>query len=261
MTAATPSSGPPIQKRRLSDDVRERLLAMIEDGLSRPGDLLPSERALMEQLGVGRPAIREAMQSLEQTGLIEIRHGERARVAEPSIGRMVDQVSQSMKHLLVHSPATLEHLKEARLAFELEMARLAARRRSAQDLQRLAEALAEQQAAVQEPPRFRLLDGRFHRDIAAISGNPIWSALSDALFRWLNDFHVDLVSVPGAEQLTLAEHRGIIEAIGSGSPDRAAATMADHLNRANDLYRRIRPGAGAMRTASGMTTGSSGGGR
>ena len=107
------SSGPPIHERKLSDDVRERLLSMIESGETRPGDVLPSERELMDQLGVGRPATREALQALERTGLIEIRHDERARVAEPSIGRMVDQVTQSMKHLLVHSPATLEHLNRA----------------------------------------------------------------------------------------------------------------------------------------------------
>jgi GntR family transcriptional regulator, sialic acid-inducible nan operon repressor len=226
-------------KRKLSDDVRLRLLSMIEGDGSRPGDLLPSERELMDQLGVGRPVIREAMQALEQTGLIEIRHGERARVAEPSVGRMVDRVSQSMKHLLVHSPASLEHLKEARLTFEKEMARIAAQRAGPGDLKRLAETLDEQAAASGDLRRFRLLDGRFHRDIAAISGNPIWAALSDALFRWLNDFHVDLVSVPGAEHLTLAEHRDIITAIASGNADRAAAMMADHLNRANDLYRKV----------------------
>jgi len=231
--------GPPIQKRKLSEDVRERLLSMIESGETRPGDVLPSERELMEQMAVGRPAIREAMQALERTGLIEIRHGERARVAEPSVGRMVDQVSQSMKHLLVHSPATLEHLKETRLAFELEMVRVAARRVSESDIRRLNTTLRDQATAVGDLVRFRVLDGQFHRDIATISGNPIWAALSDALFHWLNDFHVDLVSVPGAEQLTLAEHRNVIDAIEKRSPDQAEAMMADHLNRANDLYRKI----------------------
>jgi len=235
------TSGPPIQKRKLSDDVRERLLSMIESGETRPGDVLPSERELMEQMAVGRPAIREAMQALERTGLIEIRHGERARVAEPSVGRMVDQVSQSMKHLLVHSPATLEHLKETRLAFELEMVRVAARRVSDSDVRRLNATLRDQTASVGDLLRFRVLDGQFHRDIATISGNPIWAALSDALFHWLNDFHVDLVSVPGAEQLTLAEHRNVIDAIQLRSPDKAEAMMADHLNRANDLYRKISP--------------------
>ena len=228
----------PIQKRKLGEEVRLRLLSMIESGDLRPGDALPSERALMDSLKVGRPAIREAMQSLEQTGLIQIRHGERARVAEPSVGRMVDQVTETMKHLLVHSAASLENLKEVRLTFEVEMARVAARRHGAGDLARLEETVALQEAALGDGAAFRRLDGRFHHEIAQVSGNPIWTALSDGLFRWLNDFHVDVVSVPGKENVTLAEHRGIISAIQSGNPDRAAEAMADHLNRANDLYRR-----------------------
>lgn len=234
----------PIQKRKLGEEVRLRLLAQIERGELRPGDALPSERELMESLGVGRPAVREAMQALEGAGLIEIRHGERARVAEPSVGRMVDQLSVTMKHLLVHSNASLENLKDARVTFECEMARIAARRHSAADLERLEETVARQEAALGEPAQFRRLDGQFHREIAAISGNPIWSALSDGLFRWLNDFHVDLVSVPGKENLTLAEHRGIIAAIRSGDAGRAGAAMADHLTRANELYRRGRSEAG-----------------
>ena len=109
----------------------------------------------MERLGVGRPAIREAMQSLETIGLIEIRHGERARVAEPSIGRMVDQISDTMKHILSHSPASLENLKEARATFEKEIARIAARRRSDTDIARLEEIVAEQGGAIGDPAKFR----------------------------------------------------------------------------------------------------------
>lgn len=236
----------PIQKRKLGEEVRLRLLAQIEGGELRPGDALPSERELMESLGVGRPAIREAMQALERSGLIEIRHGERARVAEPSVGRMVDQMSEAMKHLLVHSNASLENLKDARVTFEVEMARIAARRHSGSDLERLRDTVARQEAALGDGAAFRRLDGQFHREIAAISGNPIWSALSDGLFRWLNDFHVDLVSVPGKENLTLAEHRGIIAAIATGDAARAAGAMADHLNRANEMYRRGGGGDSAM---------------
>lgn len=225
-------------RRKLSEDVRLRLLDLIEGGQVRPGDILPSERELMESLGVGRPAIREAMQALERTGLITIRHGERARVAEPSPGRMVEQVSETMKHLLAHSHASLENLKDARITFEMEMARIAARRHAARDLERLSQAVDAQERALGNPPEFRLGDGRFHRELAAISGNPIWSALSDALFGWLNDFHVDLVSVPGLEQVTLGEHREIIGAVATGSPERAAEAMQNHLTRASELYRK-----------------------
>ncbi|MES2143105.1 MAG: transcriptional regulator NanR [Pseudomonadota bacterium] len=233
----------PVPKRKLYEDVRAHLARMIESGALRPGDALPSERELMDGLSVGRPAIREAMQSLERSGLITIRHGGRARVAEPSIGRMFGQVSDSMRHMLMHSPVSLENLKDARVTFEAEMARLAARRHSVQDIERLQSIVAEQAEAIADAPRFRMLDGRFHREVAFISGNPIWVALAEALFRWLNDFHVDLVAVPGLEPLTLQEHRLIVGAIASGQPDRAAAAMSDHLLRANALYRRTAPRA------------------
>jgi len=227
-----------VRRQKLSDEVRRGLLELIKSGEVGLGEPLPSERELMEQFGVGRPAIREAMQSLETIGLIEIRHGGRARVSEPSVGRMVDQISETMKHLLANSPASLENLKEARATFEREMARIAARRRSAADLERLLQILAEQSlAAADDPARFRMLDGFFHSEIARISGNPIFGALIDALFRWLSDFHVDLVSVPGLEELTLAEHREILAAITRADAEGAARAMGDHLMRANELYR------------------------
>jgi DNA-binding FadR family transcriptional regulator len=150
---------------------------------------------------------------------------------------MVDQVSATMKHLLVNSPASLENLKEARATLEREMARIAARKRSGADLDRLREILADQADAVADRARFRSLDGRFHREIAAVAGNPIFTALIDALFRWLADFHADLVSVPGLEALTLAEHHQILDAIARGDAEAAGTAMADHLMRANDLYR------------------------
>ncbi len=224
-------------RRKLSEEVRRRLLDLIDSGAVGLGEPLPSERELMERLGVGRPAIREAMQSLATVGLIEIRHGGRARVAEPSIGRMVDQVGETMKHLLANSPASLENLKEARATIERELARIAARRRSEAEIVRLEEILAEQEGAVADPARFRALDGRFHREIAAIGGNPIFTALVDAVFRWLSDFHADLIAVPGLERLTLAEHGEILAAIRRGDPEAAGAAMGDHLMRANELYR------------------------
>lgn len=228
----------PKRRRKLSDQVQERLLELIQSSAMAPGDELPSERELMQAFNVGRPAVREAMQGLQSRGLLEIRHGGRARIAEPSIGRMVEQMGETMRHLLTHSPATLEHLKEARATFELEMVRLAARRRSEADLARLERVVEAAEAVRADPPRFIEYDGLLHREIAAISGNPIFAALSEALFGWLSHFHVDMVRVPGAEQLTLDEHRLIVEAIAAREPEKAARAMLDHLNRANALYQR-----------------------
>lgn len=238
MEAAWMADSAPAPRRKLADEVFAHVLGLIKGGTLAPGSSLPSERRLMEELGVGRPAVREALQALARLGLIEIRHGERARVSEPSFGLLVEQMDETVRHLLVHSPASLEHLKDARATFEMEMAKLAARKRTEADVRRLRMAVEEQEAAATDAVRFRALDGRFHRDIASISGNPIWPAVSEALFGWLSHFHVDLVHAPGLEQITIAEHRQIASAIERRDAEAAVQSMRDHLTRANELYRR-----------------------
>jgi DNA-binding FadR family transcriptional regulator len=223
--------------RKLSEDIRERLLKRIRLSEFTPGDPLPSERELMRTYEVGRPAIREAMQDLQRMGLLEIRHGRRARVAAPSVGRVVDEIGETMRHVLSSSAAHLEHFKEARFIFEMEMVRIAARKRSASDIARLRGLLAAQREASSDLERFVARDGEFHREIAAMSGNPIFPVLMEAMFRWLAASYRGAVSVPGLEKLTLQEHGAILEGIASGNPDMAAKHMADHLNRANELYR------------------------
>lgn len=226
----------PITRRKLSHDVEERLLGIIERGDLKPGDVLPSERQLMEAYGVGRPAIREALQNLERLGLVEIRHGERPRVAKPSMDGIFGQLGKAVRHMLSHSEQDLKHLKEARATFEMEMARIAARQRTAPDIAMIEAVLRRQEKAVSDHHEFLTRDGEFHVAIARISGNPIFVSLCEALFEWLAHFHVDLVSRPGLENLTLAEHRDILAAIETGDPDAAAKAMSDHLFRANRLY-------------------------
>jgi DNA-binding FadR family transcriptional regulator len=232
MTSPTSS----IRRRKLSDDVREILLQRIQLGELAPGDLMPSERELMQTHHVGRPAIREAMQSLQAMGLVVIRHGGRARVAEPSLSGLIDQLSETMRHLLANSPASLEQLKEARIIFEAEMARIAARRCSASDIERLRNVLKAQSDAQDDLETFIMRDGDFHREIAVISANPIFSALAGALFQWLAHFYRGAVAVPGMEKLTLQEHDEILSAIEARDPDRAGKAMIDHLSRANHHY-------------------------
>jgi GntR family transcriptional regulator, sialic acid-inducible nan operon repressor len=236
-TKPTPASGAdPIMRPKLAELVQNRLLAVIRAENLRPGDPLPSERELMESYAVGRPSIREAMQNLKRMGLIEINHGERPRVASPSFERMVADMSETMRHVLVNSPTTLDHLKEARATFEMTMSEIAARKRMPRDIEDLRDILTEQERARLDSNAFLRADGRFHHRIAAISGNPIFANLSQTLFDWLARFHFDLVRKPGLEQLTLTEHRQILDAIEDGDPARAAKLTADHLNRANKLY-------------------------
>ena len=232
-------SSDPIPRRKLYQAVHDRLLERIRAGEIAPGEQLPSERDLMEFYGVGRPAVREALQALERAGIVEITHGERARVVMPTAERLIEQIAGGARHLLRMQPDTLAHLKDARVFFEVGIARLAAERATAADIERLRERLAEHRASLVQLDDFLMRDMAFHREVAAISGNPILPAIVEALFGWASEYYRPIVRAPGAEQLTLAEHARIVEAIATGDPQLAERAVREHLTRANDLYRKL----------------------
>jgi len=81
-------------------------------------------------------------------------------------------------------------------------------------------------------------DMAFHREIALISGNPIFPSIVESLFKWASEYYRPLVRAPGVEELTLSEHQRIVDAIAKRDGDAAADAMHQHLSRANELYRR-----------------------
>jgi GntR family transcriptional regulator, sialic acid-inducible nan operon repressor len=229
----------PIQRRKLYQEVLDRLTARIVAGEFGPNDQLPSERELMESYGVGRPAVREALQHLERSGIVVITHGERARIVVPTPETLVEQIAGGARHLLSMQPDSLGHLKGARLFLEAGMARLAADHADEAALAELRGLVEAQRHAVADPEEFVRCDMSFHRQIAAMSGNPIFPAIIEGMFRWLGEYYRSLVRAPGAEHLTLAEHERIVHAIASRDPARAEQAMRDHLTRANTMYRRL----------------------
>ncbi|CAM2142533.1 HTH-type transcriptional repressor NanR [Pararobbsia alpina] len=227
-----------IPRRKLYQEVLDRLMDRIRSGEIAPGAQLPSERELMEQYGVGRPAIREALQALERSGIVEIAHGERARVVVPTAERLIAQVAGGAMHLLRTQPDMLGHLKEARVFLETGLARLAAERATDEDVANLQLRVAQQRASMVDLEKFIERDMAFHREIALISGNPIFPAIVESLFRWASEYYRPLVRAPGVEELTLSEHQRIVDAIAKRDGNGAAEAMHQHLSRANELYRR-----------------------
>ena len=228
-----------IQRRKLYQEVLDRLMERIRTGAIPPGAQLPSERELMEAYGVGRPAVREALQSLERSGIVEIAHGERARVVVPTAEGLMAQVAGGAMHLLRSQPGSLEHLKDARLFLETGTARMAAERATEEQIAHLRLSVAQHRASVADPEVFIERDMAFHREVAGISGNPIFPVIVEAMFRWAGEYYQAMVRAPGAEALTLAEHERIVDAIAAHAPAAAAEAMHAHLSRANTLYQRL----------------------
>ncbi|SMX51148.1 transcriptional regulator NanR [Actibacterium lipolyticum] len=231
-----PSASPDrITRRKLSDAIFDRLHAMICSGELNAGDPLPSERELMDRWGVGRPAVREAFQALHNMGLITVSHGERSRVNALTPETAVQQLDGIAQTLLSVAPENLDHLKEARKMFEVGLARVAATRRTEKDVADLRDLVQQQTDARADVTAFVAADMAFHARIMAISGNPIISALADAMLKWIFQHHNTLLHWSGNEDTTLAEHTHIVDAIAAGDAEAAAKVMAIHLDRSASI--------------------------
>lgn len=125
----------------------------------------------MERFGVGRPAIREAMQSLAKMGLVSISHGERAKVLKLTAKSIFQQVDPTAKIMLAQSMDTLEHLKSARIFFERGIVRETAQRITDSDIAELRQIIERQRESFGDADAFIAADMEFHVRIAGISGN------------------------------------------------------------------------------------------
>jgi GntR family transcriptional regulator, sialic acid-inducible nan operon repressor len=231
----------PIRRRKLGQEVLDRLLNKIQSGNFQPGSHLPSERELMKLYSVGRPAVREALQGLERMGLVSIVHGERARVLPLSAESVVTQMSDIAIHLLSSSRGLLEHLKEARLLFETGMVRIAAQRATDSDIESLRRTLDSQRGNTADLAKSLHADMAFHRALIAISRNPVYCAVGQGILEWIANFYAGPIQGNGADVTARTEYESIIKCIAARDSDAAVKALTEHLNRTNNLYRRLDP--------------------
>jgi DNA-binding FadR family transcriptional regulator len=229
-------AGKIVVRQKHSDKVFDRLWKMIETRELAPGDALPSERALMDRFSVGRPAVREALQSIAHKGLISISHGERSRVNQLTAGTAISQIDNIAKLLLLHDPSALDHLEQVRKLLEAGSIRLATKLCTAQDAEDLRVIAANQRSKLGQGRAFIEADIAFHMRIAAISGNTLIETLTQAMLTWLFDHYQPMLRWSGREETTLREHDRIVELLEARDSDGAEAMMLAHLNRSDPLY-------------------------
>jgi DNA-binding FadR family transcriptional regulator len=230
------ASEAPIIRQKLSDQVFARLWSMIVSGELAPGDTVPSERYLMDKFRVGRPAVREAMQSLSNKGVITISQGERSRVNELNAGIAVDQVDEIAKLLLSSEPSNLAHLKQVRKVLETGTVQLAAQRCTSDDALRLRGLIDAQRQELENPQGFILADVAFHVAIAELSQNPLLHVVMRAMLTWLLEYYTPVLHWSGRESTTLLEHAKLVDYLENHDAAGAVRLIEEHLDRSDPLY-------------------------
>lgn len=217
------------------EQVAAHIEAQIVDGHLKPGDLLPPERDLQIAFGVGRPAIREALITLQKAGLVEIANGARARVQRATASHIFSGMAPAVRQML-STPEGQREFQGARLFFECGLARNAARNATPEEISGLKAALDKNEAAIGDTPAFIATDIAFHLELAKIGHNSIFLALHDQISEWLREQRVVTLAANNQEQIAYAAHKAIYEAIAKRDPDGAEGAMLAHMQQLSQTF-------------------------
>jgi DNA-binding FadR family transcriptional regulator len=177
MSTSPPDNAEPTG--RAASVIAGQLRRRIIRGELTQGDVLPSEAELLNQFGVSRPTLREAIRVLESESLVVVKRGSRGGI-EVSVPR-VETAAHYTGLLLEYQQATTSDVFVAAAAIEGPCVAMLARSRSAGDLKRLREAVDSERAARGEPTRLLELQNEFHRTLIDMAGNQTLSVLIDVL--------------------------------------------------------------------------------
>ena len=217
-----------IERTRVFEQIVAQIERRILSGELRHGDYLGSERELGEQFGASRTAVREALKTLAQRGLVDMRPGRGTMV--------IDGTSQAVRHSLhlmmrIGSRHVTEHLTEVREIVEPEMAALAADRAEDEHIAAMRVAYETMEHALDDADAFIAADNEFHRAVARGSGNPLILALMDSIVDLLSEQRKMIFTVPGGPQRGQEHHKRVMDAIVSKDPEAARNCMRAHLEQ------------------------------
>ena len=208
------------------DTALHGLRALIADGTLRPGDRMPSEGELCEQMGVSRGSLREAIRMLAALGVLETRHGSGSYVGDLRAADLIRSLSLTVG--LLPMEGVLE-LTELRRALEPHVTALAASRIDRDTLEQLERLLDENEATTDFDEQSRI-DHEFHMTIARVAGQDALTSLIDVLRSRSRSYR--MANSEDAAELKLhsdAGHRAILRGLTDGDPVAASSAASAHV--------------------------------
>lgn len=220
--------GPVRIGRSPSSAVTFRLLELLLGESMRPGDRLPGERSLAEDLGVGRSAVREAISALEVLGVVETRAGSGTYLRSGTSELLPSTLSWS----LLLDQDRIAELTLVRSALERSAAELAATQRTDEQARHLVDLVERQREAANDPDRYVDADIAFHRELAQMGGNKLLAELLSTTRTLLRVWFENAVDRRADIEEAIREHAEIAEAIAECDVEAVSDAMSRHMRTA-----------------------------
>ncbi|MDQ7839730.1 MAG: FadR/GntR family transcriptional regulator [bacterium] len=219
----------PVRRTKIYEEVAARIRRLISEGRLKPGDKLPPERELAAAMGVSRTSVRDAIRTLEATGLLEPRQGHGTVIRELSAAGVVAPIASA----LWVSPDLVADVMAFRKVIEPALARQAALRATPDEVRQLEAILAGQAARVEA-------GGAFHGLIARAARNQVALMVVELLMHLLRDDRERALRGRGRPQHSLRGHRLIMEAIRRRDGGAAELAMLAHLEQIEAMLLPVR---------------------
>lgn len=219
----------------LSSQVTVHLEKLIVDHQLAPGGRLPTERELAERFAVSRTVIREAVRGLVAKGMLEVNPGSGTIIRRPTSAH----VSQTIGRFLQGGQRDFksENVTAVRRLLEVEIAGLAAERRTDDDLVALRKILDEYAGVLGNREEFIKWDVSFHLRLAAATQNELLVLLLESISGIMNKVREIGYAVPGANERALRFHTAIFKQVELGSRDGARQAMREHIEDSENIMK------------------------
>jgi GntR family transcriptional regulator, transcriptional repressor for pyruvate dehydrogenase complex len=221
---------------KTSERIARDIASHIVDNKLEPGTMLPTERDMIENMGVGRTTLREALRLLETRGVITIKSGPRGG---PVVRRpRASDLSEALTLILEFEQSSLGDVFEARVALEPTLARLAAARVTDDDVEVLQASVDAMMGDLVNHDVFLDENQRFHSLIADIAGNVVLGVFTETLKTVADGALAGVRYTPNRRRAVAAAHQGIVDALRLRDSNAADAAMTRHLDEAGRYWTR-----------------------
>jgi len=229
----------PIENKRIFELVADEIREAIFSGTFKPGDKLPSERELSQQMKVGRGIIREALRVLELAGFVFIKQGAGGGIFIKNPHET--NFAGSFSNLIRLGYITIEDLTEARLLIELDVIDLLVRKVKKEDLQSLEDLITLSFEKIDRGERIREENFKFHITLAQLSQNPIFIMIINSIMPIIAVFVKKVNPAIEHSRRILESHRDILEEIKRGNTMAAKEKLKEHIIFFSEEFKKLVP--------------------